>query len=146
MSRDALEMGRNAGNGPTWGAAPPPVFLIEEPDPVAIPPPAGAWPGAYRPSPVGRPRAAAAGPSWEWARGLLLIGTVAPRQMSTFCRQFSTYLGAGVNLIRALDNLRRQFAWTSSGRRSTGSRRRCAGASRSATRWRASRGSSTASS
>lgn len=79
--------------------------------------PADGRPTASRPS----PRASSAvpndfhpgkGPTW-YER--ILFGRVSSGQLATFCRQFSAYTNAGVDIGKALTNLQRQFSMTSLG-------------------------------
>ncbi len=51
----------------------------------------------------------AGGPTW-WER--ILFGRVSTGQLAQFCRQFGSYLSAGVDLIKALSSLERQFSGT----------------------------------
>ncbi|MFI5459290.1 MAG: type II secretion system F family protein [Isosphaerales bacterium] len=109
------------------------------PDRSAKPKPDGSGPeySTFRPSPVGSARsgqsssnkptgssaagayerhggfeAPADGPKW-WER--ILFGRVSTGQLAQFCRQFATYLSAGVDFIRALSSLERQFKGTALG-------------------------------
>ncbi len=43
------------------------------------------------------------------------FGRVAVKHLVNFCRQFASYLDAGINLYRALESLRRQYEWTALG-------------------------------
>lgn len=52
------------------------------------------------------------GPSW-YER--ILFGSVSSGQLAQFCRQFAAYLDAGVDLLKTLDSLQRQFANTGLG-------------------------------
>jgi type II secretory pathway component PulF len=52
------------------------------------------------------------GPSW-WER--ILFGKVSTGQLAQFCRQFGSYLQAGVDLNRSLSSLERQFSGTALG-------------------------------
>jgi type II secretory pathway component PulF len=54
----------------------------------------------------------AAGPKW-WER--ILFGRVSSGQLAQFCRQFGSYLHAGVDFIRALSSLEKQFTRTALG-------------------------------
>jgi len=79
-------------------------------------------------SPSGKPRAAkktsatdplgekfekpVGGPNW-WER--ILFGNVSTGQLAQFCRQFGSYLNAGVDLTRSLSSLERQFSGTALG-------------------------------
>jgi type II secretory pathway component PulF len=54
----------------------------------------------------------ASGPTL-WER--ILFGRVSTGQLAQFCRQFATYLGAGVDFIKALSSLERQFTGTALG-------------------------------
>ena len=40
------------------------------------------------------------------------FGRVAVKHLVNFCRQFASYLDAGINLYRAIESLRRQYEWT----------------------------------
>jgi type II secretory pathway component PulF len=63
-------------------------------------------------APSGGFEAPARGPSW-WER--ILFGRVSIGQLAQFFRQFGTYLNAGVDYIRALSSLERQFTGTALG-------------------------------
>jgi type IV pilus assembly protein PilC len=52
------------------------------------------------------------GPSW-WER--ILFGKVSNGQLAQFCRQLAAYLNAGVDIIRSLSGLERQFKGTALG-------------------------------
>lgn len=52
------------------------------------------------------------GPSW-WER--ILFGRVGSSQLAIFCRQFASYLDAGVDIVKALSSLEAQFARTALG-------------------------------
>jgi type II secretory pathway component PulF len=52
------------------------------------------------------------GPAW-WER--ILFGRVSSGQLSQFCRQFGSYLHAGVDYTRALSSLEKQFSRTALG-------------------------------
>jgi type II secretory pathway component PulF len=54
----------------------------------------------------------AAGPKWLER---ILFGRISSGQLAQFCRQFGTYLHAGVDFTRALSSLGRQFAGTALG-------------------------------
>jgi type II secretory pathway component PulF len=54
----------------------------------------------------------APGPTW-WER--ILFGRVSTGQLAQFCRQFGSYLHAGVDLNRTLASLERQFGGTALG-------------------------------
>jgi type II secretory pathway component PulF len=94
---------------------------------------AGAEYSTFRPNPYGsspgtKPRGAkrsaptdalgdkfekpASGPTW-WER--ILFGRVSTGQLAQFCRQFASYLQAGVDLTRSLSSLERQFSGTALG-------------------------------
>jgi type II secretory pathway component PulF len=53
-----------------------------------------------------------AGPAW-WER--ILFGRVSTGQLAQFCRQFGSYLQAGVDLTKSLSSLERQFSGTALG-------------------------------
>ncbi|WP_422927062.1 type II secretion system F family protein [Singulisphaera sp. PoT] len=53
-----------------------------------------------------------AGPSW-WER--IVFGQVSSGLLSQFCRQFAAYLSAGVDIIKALQGLEKQFNGTALG-------------------------------
>jgi len=104
------------------------------------PKPANSGPesSVFRPNPVGPPRSGkssagkparssatapyqrhgedfetpAGGPTW-WER--ILFGRVSTGQLAQFCRQFASYLAAGVDFIKALSSLERQFTGTALG-------------------------------
>jgi type II secretory pathway component PulF len=61
---------------------------------------------------VPEPEIAGGGPSW-WER--IFFGRVSAGQLGLFCRQFAAYLDAGVDLIKALASLERQFGRTALG-------------------------------
>src|SRR3954471_1022577 len=52
------------------------------------------------------------GPGW-WER--IFFGRVGSGQLALFCRQFAAYLAAGVDLLKALSSLEKQFARTALG-------------------------------
>ncbi len=52
------------------------------------------------------------GPNW-WER--LLFGRVSSGQLAAFCRQFASYLDAGVDIIKALSSLQASFTGTALG-------------------------------
>jgi type II secretory pathway component PulF len=52
------------------------------------------------------------GPGW-WER--IFFGRVSSGQLALFCRQFAAYLDAGVDLVKALTSLERQFGRTALG-------------------------------
>jgi type IV pilus assembly protein PilC len=52
------------------------------------------------------------GPTW-WER--ILFGSVSTGQLAQFCRQFGSYLQAGVDLTKSLASLERQFSGTALG-------------------------------
>src|SRR5262249_19725558 len=54
----------------------------------------------------------AAGPKWPER---ILFGRISSGQLAQLCRQFGTYLHAGVDFTRALSSLGRQFAGTALG-------------------------------
>jgi type IV pilus assembly protein PilC len=60
----------------------------------------------------GRFETPAAGPTL-WER--ILFGRVSTGQLAQFCRQFASYLGAGVDFNRSLSSLQRQFTGTAFG-------------------------------
>jgi type II secretory pathway component PulF len=67
--------------------------------------PAVPWrPSSEPPATIGESR-------W-YQRG---FGRVSGKNLVNFCRQFASYLDAGINLYRALESLRRQYQWTSLG-------------------------------
>jgi type II secretory pathway component PulF len=67
--------------------------------------PAVPWRSSTEPS-------ATIGKSRWYQRG---FGHVAVKYLVNFCRQFASYLDAGINLYRALESLRRQYEWTALG-------------------------------
>ncbi|WP_337173049.1 type II secretion system F family protein [Paludisphaera sp.] len=94
-------------------------------DPPPNPPRAGFGESTFRPTPgSGAPRPArkgsggprtevpAAGPKW-YER--ILFGRVSSGQLAQFCRQFASYLHAGVDYDRALSSLGRQYKGTALG-------------------------------
>lgn len=97
-------------------------------DPPPNPPRAGFGDSTFRPSP-GPPapgksrsarkpidgfRAEAAEPGPKWYERLL-FGRVSSGQLAQFCRQFASYLNAGVDYDRALSSLGKQFERTALG-------------------------------
>jgi type IV pilus assembly protein PilC len=58
------------------------------------------------------PRLVAGGPN---AFERVLLGNVSTDHLATFSRQFAAYLHAGIDLIRSLDNLTKQFSRTALG-------------------------------
>jgi type II secretory pathway component PulF len=58
------------------------------------------------------PEAVPKGPGW-WER--IFFGRVSAGQLALFCRQFAAYLDAGVDLVKALSSLERQFGRTALG-------------------------------
>jgi type IV pilus assembly protein PilC len=75
---------------------------------VVVPPPEQIPPG---PPPVNRRTSQEPAPSIGRARWYhwKLFGGLDPRHLVSFCRQFASYLDAGVSLNRALESLRRQY-------------------------------------
>ena len=77
--------------------------------------PAGKPSGSKTPGPYDRPEkfeVPVGGPSW-WER--ILFGRISSGQLSQFCRQFSAYLNAGVDITRALSSLEKQNSGTALG-------------------------------
>ncbi len=86
----------------------------------------GEEPTTWRPNPRNEERARPAvpsaiesepellkgGPGW-WER--IVFGRVGSGQLALYCRQFAAYLDAGVDLIKALASLERQFGRTALG-------------------------------
>jgi type II secretory pathway component PulF len=102
------------------------------PDPSRAPPPVPAEPSTFRPNPAGaaapgarkprkpkadtagdpldaKPLILAEGPKW-WER--ILFGRVSTGQLAQFSRQFASYMNAGVDLLRSLSSLEKQFGGT----------------------------------
>jgi type II secretory pathway component PulF len=118
MSRDVGDGGRKPKPEPRRSAGANP------------PQPGGDEPTTWRPNPRNperagtRPRPAVpaaalsepeivqSGPGW-WER--IFFGRVSAGQLALFCRQFAAYLDAGVDLIKALSSLERQFGRTALG-------------------------------
>ncbi len=76
---------------------------------------AGKPRGSKTPGPYDRPEkfeAPVGGPSW-WER--IIFGRISSGQLSQFCRQFSAYLNAGVDITRALSSLEKQNSGTALG-------------------------------
>ena len=119
MSRDPADPG-----------ARPPRRNRPAPDPSRRPPPLPTEPSTFTPNPAGaaasgsakprkpkaertrdtldaKPLILAEGPKW-WER--ILFGRVSTGQLAQFSRQFAHYLNAGVDIIRALGGLEKQFA------------------------------------
>jgi type IV pilus assembly protein PilC len=61
---------------------------------------------------AGEPPPVSGGPTWTER---LLFGSVSTAHLATFCRQFAAYLSAGVDLMRSLTSLEKQFARTALG-------------------------------
>lgn len=78
---------------------------------VVMPMQAQAQPASQRRSSQ-EPSAGIGRPKWYQRK---LIGSVSPKHLVGFCRQFANYLDAGVNLSRSLESLRRQYDRTSFG-------------------------------
>jgi type II secretory pathway component PulF len=68
--------------------------------------------GAQGPASVKEPRPEIGGPS-TFER--ILFGSVGTGHLAIFCRQFAAYVNAGVDLIKSVDSLERQFARTALG-------------------------------
>ena len=82
---------------------------------------AGKPSGSKTPGPYDRPEkfeVPVGGPSW-WER--IMFGRISSGQLSQFCRQFSAYLNAGVDITRALSSLEKQNSGTPSARSCRGS-------------------------
>jgi len=76
---------------------------------------AGKSRGSKKPGPYDRAEkfeAPVGGPSW-WER--ILFGRISSGQLSQFCRQFASYLNAGVDITRALSSLEKQNSGTALG-------------------------------
>ncbi|HEV3166345.1 MAG TPA: type II secretion system F family protein [Isosphaeraceae bacterium] len=73
--------------------------------------PAQAQPGPARKE-RREPRPAEGGPTWTER---LIFGSVSTAHLANFCRQFGSYLDAGVDLMKALSSLEQQFARTALG-------------------------------
>lgn len=127
MSRDPRDPG-----------ARPPRRDRSAPDPSRRPPPLPPQGSTFSPNPTGASAAGAAkpkkpksdradrgrdpldakplvlaeGPRW-WER--ILFGRVSTGQLAQFSRQFAAYLNAGVDILRALGALEKQFAMTALG-------------------------------
>ena len=71
-----------------------------------------ARPAARRENPYAAPTTPAGESSWLER---LMYGKVSPAILSTFCRQFASYLDAGVDVKKAIGNLQDQFARTALG-------------------------------
>src|SRR6185312_2255410 len=56
--------------------------------------------------PLDEPDKFARGPSWSER---ILFGSVGTANLAQFCRQFGAYLDAGVDLLKALSSLEKQF-------------------------------------
>ena len=115
---------------PADPGARPPRRNRPTPDPSRRPPALPAEPSTFTPNPAGaaasgaakprkpkaertrdtldaKPLILAEGPKW-WER--ILFGRVSTGQLAQFSRQFAHYLNAGVDIIRALSSLEKQFA------------------------------------
>ena len=116
-------MSRDAGEGlPSRGPKPESMRAAG----AKKPPGPSEEPTTWRPNPrnADRPRPAVpagleseaeiakGGPGW-WER--IVFGRVGSGQLALFCRQFAAYLDAGVDLIKALASLERQFGRTALG-------------------------------
>ena len=91
--------------------------LTFRPNPAASPPPGASKPrkpksDRQRDPLDQKPLIAAAGPAL-WER--ILFGRVSTGQLAQFSRQFAQYLNAGVDIIKSLDSLERQFGRTALG-------------------------------
>jgi type IV pilus assembly protein PilC len=119
MSRDAgegepprrprPESRRPPGPQPGGGREEPTTWQPNPKKAKAVP----ARPGARGPvvaEPVVVPEQA--GPGW-WER--IFFGRVGSGQLALYCRQFASYLDAGVDLVKALSSLEQQFARTALG-------------------------------
>jgi type II secretory pathway component PulF len=121
MSRDSGDPG-----------ARPPRRNQPAPDPSRRPPPLPPEPSTFTPNPAGaaaprppklrkpkagrasdpldaKPLILAEGPKW-WER--ILFGRVSTGQLAQFSRQFASYMNAGVDLLRSLSSLEKQFGGT----------------------------------
>ena len=121
MSRDPSDPG-----------ARPPRRNKPAPDPSRRPPPIPPEASTFTPNPAGaavpkapkprkpkadrdrdpldaKPLILAEGPKW-WER--ILFGRVSTGQLAQFSRQFASYMNAGVDLLRSLNSLERQFGGT----------------------------------
>jgi len=126
MSRDDIDSGSRPPRRNRPGSNPPPL-------PNSARDGSSFEPSTFRPNPVGsagsgKPRAAKTGGSRERGEGKfeipapgpswyerILFGRVSSGQLSQFCRQFGTYLQAGVDFNRALSSLDKQFRGTALG-------------------------------
>ena len=96
--------------------------------------------GSSDPATAGSAKPLAPGPNW-WER--ILFGRVSSGQLAQFCRQFASYLHAGVDYNRTFSSLEKQFAGTALGPAIGRMRQAHQGAARrSKRRWPASRRSS----
>ncbi len=126
-------MSRNPGD---QGSSPPPRHRPTT-DPSRRPPPLPPEASTFRPNPAGeaapgaakprkkkatsradrdpldaKPLIPADGPKW-WER--ILFGRVSSGQLAQFSRQFASYLNAGVDILRSLSSLEKQFGGTALG-------------------------------
>ncbi len=89
------------------GPAPP-----RKPRPETTEPDTSTFSAAPKKS-AGKPRSdrdplpVSGGPGWVER---IVFGRVSTGHLAQFCRQFATYLSSGVDLLRSLDNLQKQFA------------------------------------
>ena len=126
MSRDDVDSGSRPPRRNKPGSNPPPLPKpgrdgsgfepsTFQPNPVGTGgsgKPRGTKTGGSRKSGEGKFEMPAPGPSW-YER--ILFGRVSSGQLSQFCRQFGTYLHSGVDYIRALSSLEKQFKQHSPG-------------------------------
>jgi type IV pilus assembly protein PilC len=116
-------MSRDAGEGlPSRGPKPESMRRPGGQPPQGL----GEEPTTWRPNPRNADRARSTvppaiesdpemikgGPGW-WER--IVFGRVGSGQLALYCRQFAAYLDAGVDLIKALASLERQFGRTALG-------------------------------
>jgi type II secretory pathway component PulF len=97
----------------------PPEASTFRPNPAGAPVPEPARPKKSKPNrsrdrdPLGaKPLILAEGPKW-WER--ILFGRVSSGQLAQFSRQFASYLNAGVDILKSLASLEKQFGSTALG-------------------------------
>ena len=114
MPRDAEPPRRPRPPEPEgFGLEPEPEPTTWRPAPQARPRPnPKADPGAGRPRADREPLPVAGGPTWAER---VFFGSVGSGQLAVFCRQFGSYLEAGVDLKKTLASLQDQFARTALG-------------------------------
>jgi type II secretory pathway component PulF len=113
-------MSRDAENPVPPGRRGPRARRPGDPEPASP----GDEPTTWKPNPKRNSSASAAtrhevrtepiegGPGW-WER--ILFGRVGSGQLAAYCRQFASYLEAGVDIVKTLSSLEKQFSMTALG-------------------------------